>query len=171
MEHSLPPLELGRLWRTTALVVTAVALLELVALVAAGIVLLGEPVAERVRETAHPQAPAKRAKPMPPQPPVADTTLPTLPRADTSVLVLNGNGRTGAASDTAARVLRVGYIVAGAANAPRSDYRRSIVMYRPGRGVEAKRLAKDLRVRVVGPLDGLRPSQLMGAHLVLIIGD
>lgn len=171
MEHSLPPLELGRLWRTTALVVSAVALLELVALVAAGIALLGNPVAERVREAARPQAPAKPANRTPPPPPVADTTLPTLPRADTSVLVLNGNGRAGAASDTAARVLRVGYIVAGAANAPRSDYRRSIVMYRPGRRVEARRLAKDLGVRVVGPLDGMRPAQLMGAHVVLIIGS
>lgn len=172
MEHSLPPLELGRVWRMTALVASAVALLELVALVAAGVALLGEPVAERVRETARAAALPSPPKPTPPPPaPAADETLPTLPRADTSVLVLNGNGYTGAATTVAARILGIGYIVAGAANAPRSDYQRSIVMYRPGRRIEAKRLARDLRVRVVGPLDGLRPKQLMGAHLVLILGD
>jgi hypothetical protein len=170
MEHSLPPLELGRLWRTTAVVVSAVALLELVALVAAGIALLGEPAAERVREKAREVVLATPAKPKPLPTPAADEALPTLPRSDTSVLVLNGNGRTGAASTTASRILGKGYIVAGAANASRSDYRRSIVMYRPGRRIEAKRFAKDLHVRVVGPLDGLRPRQLMGAHLVLIIG-
>jgi LytR cell envelope-related transcriptional attenuator len=171
MEHSLPPLELGRLWRTTAIVVSAVALLELVALVAAGIALLGEPAAERVRNAAREAVLATPAKPKPLPPPVANEPLPTLPRSDTSVLVLNGNGRTGAASTTAARILGIGYIVAGAANAPRSDYRRSIVMYRPGRQIEAARLAKDLRVKVVGPLDGLRPKQLMGAHVALIIGS
>jgi hypothetical protein len=170
VEHSLPPLELGRIWRTTALVACAVALLELVALVAAGIALLGEPAAERVRETVRAAALPTPAKRRPQPPPAADEALPTLPRADTSVLVLNGNGRTGAASTTASRLLGDGYIVAGAANAPRSDYKRSLVMYRPGRRSEAKRLAKDLRLRVVGPLDGIRVSELMGAHVVLIIG-
>jgi hypothetical protein len=169
VEHSLPPLELGRIWRTTALVACAVALLELVALVAAGIALLGEPAAERVRGSVRAAALPTPAKRRPQPPPAADEALP-LPRADTSVLVLNGNGRTGAASTTASRLLGDGYIVAGAANAPRSDYERSVVMYRPGRRIEAKRLAKDLRLRVVGPLDGIRVSELMGAHVVLIIG-
>jgi hypothetical protein len=169
MEHSLSPLELGRPWRTTALVASAVALLELLAIVSLGIALLGEPVAERVRARAEGPAFPKPAKPAPVRPsPV--THLPTLARADTSILVLNGNGRTGAASETAARVSSAGYIVAGAANAPRSSYRRSLVMYRKGRSVEAKRFARDLRIPVVGPLDGLRASELMGAHLVLIVG-
>jgi hypothetical protein len=172
MEHSLSPLELTRPWRITAIVASAVALLELLALVAAGIALLGEPVADHVRKTARGPDFPKPAKPAPPPPPrPTEKNLPTLSRADTSVLVLNGNGRTGAASETASRVAGAGYIVAGAANAPRSDYRRSIVMFRPGRRVEAERLARDLRVRVTGPLDGLRSSQLMGAHLVLVVGD
>ena len=47
---------------------------------------------------------------------------------------------------------------------------RTIVMYRAGYEAEAARLARDLRVRVVRPLDGLRPAQLMGSHLVLILG-
>jgi hypothetical protein len=171
MEHSLSPLELTRPWRTTAIVASAVAVLELLALVAAGIALLGEPVADHVRKTARGPDFPKPARPAQPSPRPAETNLPTLSRADTSVLVLNGNGRTGAASETASRVAGVGYIVAGAANAPRSDYRRSIVMFRPGRRAEAARLARDLHVRVTGPLDGLRASQLMGAHLVLVVGD
>jgi hypothetical protein len=168
MEHSLSPLELGRPWRTTALVASAVALLELLAIVGLGIALLGEPVAERVQARAALPKPAKPA-PAPVRRP-RETHLPTLVRADTSILVLNGNGRTGAASETAARVSNAGYIVAGAANAPNTSYRRSMVMYRKGRSVEAKRLARDLRIPIVGPLDGVRASELMGAHLVLIVG-
>ena len=170
MEHSLSPLELVRPWRTTALVAAAVALLELVAIVALGIALLGEPVADRVR--AHAQGPAiRKAAPPAPDPKAAQKTrLPTLPRTETSVLVLNGNGVRGAAGATAARVSDRGYVVAGAANAPHTDYRRSVVMYRKGRRAEGQRLARDLKVRVVGPLDGLRASELMGAHVVLIVG-
>jgi hypothetical protein len=44
-------------------------------------------------------------------------------------------------------------------------------MYRPGYAAEAARLAHDLHVRIVSPLDGMRPAQLMGAHLVLILGS
>jgi hypothetical protein len=45
-----------------------------------------------------------------------------------------------------------------------------VVMYRPGYAAEGARLARDMRVRVVRPLDGMRPSQLLGAHVVLIVG-
>jgi LytR cell envelope-related transcriptional attenuator len=164
-----PSVALARPWRLTALVASTFALLELVAIVALGVALLGKPVAERVREHARGPAYAKPAKPAPPAP-VKDVQLPLLTRADTSVLVLNGNGAPGAASSTAARVSSVGYLVAGAANAPSTGYRRSIVMYRKGRRAEGRRLAHDLQVRVVGPLDGIPASQLMGAHLVLIVG-
>jgi hypothetical protein len=54
-------------------------------------------------------------------------------------------------------------------NAP-SITPRSLVMFRPGYEAEGRRLARDLRVRIVRPLDGMRPRQLLGAHLVLIIG-
>jgi hypothetical protein len=166
VEHSLA---LARPWRLTALVAATLALLELVAIVALAVALLGQPVAERVR--AHAQGPAfpKRAKPAAPRPAV-EKQLATLARADTSVLVLNGNGAPGAAGDAATRVSGIGYLVAGAANAPSSGYRRSIVMYRKGRRAEAQRLARDLKIKVVGPLDGLRTSQLLGAHLVVIVG-
>ena len=43
-------------------------------------------------------------------------------------------------------------------------------MYRPGYAAEGARLGRDLHVRLVRPLDGMRPSQLMGSHLVLIVG-
>jgi hypothetical protein len=42
-------------------------------------------------------------------------------------------------------------------------------MYRPGYRGEALRLARDLRIKIVGPLDGLRIRDLMGAHVALVI--
>ena len=44
-------------------------------------------------------------------------------------------------------------------------------MFRPGYRPEAVRLAHDLKVKIVGPLDGLRPRDMMGAHVALIIGS
>jgi hypothetical protein len=46
---------------------------------------------------------------------------------------------------------------------------RSVVMYRPGFRGEAMRLARDLRIRIVGPLDGLQIRDLMGAHVVFVV--
>jgi hypothetical protein len=43
-------------------------------------------------------------------------------------------------------------------------------MYRPGFRPEAVRLARDARIAIVTPLDGLRRSQLQGAHVALILG-
>jgi hypothetical protein len=86
------------------------------------------------------------------------------------VLVLNGNGRHGAAGAAADRLRRRGYRIGGVTNARRMDYARSLVMYRRGFAGEGARLARDLGVAVVGPLDGMRPSQLQRSHLVLIVG-
>ena len=94
-----------------------------------------------------------------------------LPRTETSVLVLNGNGVSGAASKTARKVLRKDYLVVGTENASRDDYPRSLVMFRPGYEAEARRLARYLSIRRVVPLDGMRPRELRGAHVALIIGD
>ena len=55
-------------------------------------------------------------------------------------------------------------------NAPRTDVSRTIVMYRDGYRPEAARLAKDLGVKIVGPLDGLRKDDLLGAHVALVLG-
>jgi hypothetical protein len=166
VEQSFP---LVQPWRRTAIVAATFAVLELVAIAVLGVVLLGKPVADRVREHAQGPAYPKQAKPEPVRTPAYEQ-LPLLARGDTSVLVLNGNGTQGAAGAEAARVEGAGYLVAGAANATKTGYRRTLVMYRKGRRAEATRLAHDLRIRVVGPLDGLRPAQLMGAHLVVIVG-
>ena len=95
---------------------------------------------------------------------------PLLSRGETSVLVLNGNGVSGAASEAADRIRGRHYLITGTGNASRSDYPRSIVMYRPGFKREAQRLAKDLGVKRVGPLDGVRIRDLQGAHVALVIG-
>lgn len=171
MEHSVPTLDLARPWRTATLVAGTIALLELGLLVAVGVALLSRPVAERARAAARdPLAVPVRAR-EPKPPPKRETARPTLSRSETSVLVLNGNGRQGAAAEMAGGLRELGYVVGGVGNAPRSDFGRSVVMYRPGYRAEAGRLARDLRIRLVGPLDGLRAPELMGAHVALVIGS
>src|SRR5438105_526834 len=91
-------------------------------------------------------------------------------RAQTKVLVLNGNGRTGVAHEEAAKLQSLGYDIAGAADAHRHDYATSLVMYRPGYRPEGVRLAHDLHVSVVGPLDGVSVSALHGGQLAVILG-
>lgn len=159
-------------WRSAALVAATIAAVELFLLVAIGFA-FGATLFSREVERAAVPVPAAQAAPAP----VADTRpetkappLPPLPRSETSVMVLNGNGIAGAAGETAERVTKRGYIIAGTANAPRSNFRRSLVMYRPGREAEARRLAADLRVKRVAPLDGIRVGDLQGAHLALIVG-
>jgi hypothetical protein len=44
-------------------------------------------------------------------------------------------------------------------------------MYRQGFEGEGRRLAKDLGVKQVGPLDGMRAGQLGRAHAVIILGS
>lgn len=165
MEHSLS--EVRTPWRTATLVASAVAAVELVLLVALGIVLLAEPVSQQVRRAAEKQVLA----PVKPKPRAAvPAGKPKLSRAETSVIVLNGNGRSGAAAEGAAHVRALGYTIGTVGNAPRNDVTRTIVMYRPGYRNEATRLAADLKVKIVGPLDGLRPADLMGAHVALVLG-
>jgi hypothetical protein len=168
VEHSIQqPLELVHPWRTRAIVAAAVAAVELVVLLVAGVVLVAKPLARHVRHEATARvlgpAPAKhKAKPAPEQP--------SLARDETSVLVLNGNGRAGAAAAESERIRSLGYALGGVGNAPRPTDGPSVVMYRPGFRPEAARLARDARIAIVTPLDGMRASQLMGAHLALVIG-
>jgi LytR cell envelope-related transcriptional attenuator len=169
VESSVAAAAAIRPWRTATLVASAVAVLELCVILVAGVALLTKPVATRVQAEATEPVLAT-ANPASVEPKQAEAAGPTLPRTETSVLVLNGNGRTGAASESANRLHGVGYIVGGVGNAPRSDYGRSVVMYRPGRRREAQRLARDLKLKIVGPLDGLPLRQLMGAHLALVVG-
>jgi hypothetical protein len=85
------------------------------------------------------------------------------------VLVLNGNGRQGAAGQQAISLQVLGYAVAATGNAKRTDA-ATIVMYRPGYRPEAVRLARDTGIKLVGPLDGLRTADLKGSQLAVIVG-
>ena len=163
-----------RPWRTATLVVAAIAAVELVLLVMLSGALLAKPTpaghratpkAAAEKATASQTADAKRL-----QQTVAKTPAAELPRRKVTVVVLNGNGRQGAAAAAADRVHRRGYRVGLVANAPSHNYATSLVMYRKGFQGEARRLARDLGVKVVGPLDGMRPGQLHGAQTVLILG-
>jgi LytR cell envelope-related transcriptional attenuator len=152
-------------WRNATIVVTAIAALEFVALAAAGVALLGNPLANHLRaEAAKAAAPRVRATPR------LQPSQSHLTRSQTSVIVLNGSGRSGAAAAEADIVRGHGYIVGSVGNASSSDYTHTLVMYRPGYAAEGARLARDLHIRAVSPLDGLRPSQLAGAHLVVMLG-
>jgi hypothetical protein len=152
-------------WRHATVVVTFVATVELVLLVAAGIALIGNPLAGRFKAgTASAAAVSHKAKK------TTRPARPALPRNQVSVVVLNGNGHAGAAHVAAARVQARGYIVGSVGNAARPNGGHTVVMFRPGYEGEARRLARDLRVRIVSPLDGMSVRQLMGSHLVLLLG-
>ena len=43
-------------------------------------------------------------------------------------------------------------------------------MHRRGFEARGTRLARDLGIAIVGPLDGMRPAQLHGAHVVAVVG-
>ena len=171
MEQPVPvPTDvLIRPWRTATLVATAVAAVELVLIVVLGVALVGKPLSEKMRNTAQERSTGITA-PIATKKPRIGSPVARLSREETTVLVLNGNGVTGAAHEAAARVQSRGYSVGHVGNASRSDYRRSIVLYRPGYRGEALRLAKDLRIKIAGPLDGLNVRQMMGAHVAVIIG-
>ena len=166
------PDALIRPWRTATLVASLVAAIELVLLVGAALLLLAKPLAHAVQRHAEAAALAPAA-PVKAHTTVRKTTK-VAPakhlRSHTGVFVLNGNGRNGAASAEAAKLSGIGYRVPGKANAKRSDYATSVVMYRRGWEPEGRRLAHDLHVSVVGPLDGISSSSLHGAPLVVVLG-
>lgn len=170
MDHPLAaPDSLDRPWRTVAVAATTVAAIELVLLLVIGGGVLVRTVSNRVQEAATKRA---LATPAPSQQVTRQpASVPAkVPRTKIRVLVLNGNGRQGAAAVAATRVRQRGYKIGGVANAPRSDFVRSIVMYKPGFAGEGRRLGHDLGVKTVTPLDGMRASQLGGAQLVFILG-
>jgi hypothetical protein len=161
MEHAH---DLIRPWRRATIAVSAIAAIELIALAGLAVALFGNPLARHLRESAA-AATAPRQRTELPTP----AGKATLERNETSVIVLNGNGRAGAAAAAAARIEAHGYLVGNVGNAAGSSP-RTLVMYRPGYAAEGTRLGRDLHVRVVRPLDGISPTQLLGAHLVLILG-
>ena len=165
MQHAQDlDLDVIRPWRRATIAVSAVATVELIALAAIAIVLLGNPLASHLRETAAvagtPRVRTTQSSPV---------KKAALERGDTSVMVLNGGGRSGAAHSAADRVSARGYQLGQIGNAA-GDTPRTLIMYRPGYEAEGARLGRDLQVRIVRPLDGMRPIQLLGAHLVLIMG-
>jgi LytR cell envelope-related transcriptional attenuator len=169
VEQPVPAEVLVRPWRTATLVASAVAAIELVIILVAGVVLVGKPLTEKMRDAARDRTLGVAATPPAAKTPKIGSSTPRLSRVDTSVMVLNGNGVPGAAHEAAARVRARGYSIGEVGNAKRTDYMRSVVMYRPGHRGEALRLARDLRIRIVGPLDGLGVRDLLGAHVVLVV--
>jgi hypothetical protein len=162
-----------RPWRTATLVASLVAAIELVLLVGAAVLLLAKPLAHAVQRHAEsaalaPATPVKKASTVAHK--IKKVAPPKHLRSHTGVFVLNGNGQNGAASAEASKLSGLGYLVPGKGNAKRQDYATSVVMYRRGWEAEGIRLAHDLHVKVVGPLDGLSSSSLQGAQLVIVLG-
>ncbi len=171
MDHPLPaPDALVRPWRTAAYAAGAVAVVELLLLLLIGGGRLAGYVTHRVELAARESVVATPARVEPARAHgKAPVVVAKRPRSKTVVMVLNGNGRTGAAAAAASRVQGRGYRIGEVTNAPEL-VPRSIVMYRPGFAGEGKRLARDLGVRLVTPLDGMRARALRGAHVVFILG-
>jgi hypothetical protein len=146
-------------WRTATIVAVGVAAFELVILLIIGIALISQPGS----------AQARSAKPAAHRVVHREPKVARLPRAETSVLVLNANGISGAAAAASDRLRARAYRIAATGNAAQA-YGQSVVLYRPGRRAEAKRLARDAGIILVGPLDGLTPRQLHGAQVALVLG-
>ena len=163
------PDALIRPWRTATLVASLVAAVELILLLGAGVLILAKPLSRAVRQHAQAAAfaPAKKHVVLVRKVVVG---LPKLARTQTGVFVLNGNGRSGAAAGEAQKLSAFGYRVPGTGNAKRADYANTVVMYRRGYHAEALRLARDLHVQIVGPLDGLKPAALHGGQLAILLG-
>jgi hypothetical protein len=166
------PDALIRPWRTATLVASLVAAIELVLLLGAGFLLLAKPLSHAMQKHAAATAfaPAKKHSSAPAIPKRAPVPQPKLLRSETGVFVFNGNGRSGAASSEASKLSNLNYLVPGTGNAKRQDYATTVVMYKKGFQAEGTRLAHDLHVKIVGPLDGLTPSALHGAQLAIVLG-
>ena len=156
--------DLIRPWRRATIAVSAIAALELMLLTIVAILLFGKPLLNHFTASGAAAATPPKRTAAPPA-----KKKPLLPRDQVSVIVLNGNGMAGAAHAAADRVQAHGYLLGNVGNAP-SATPHTVVMFRPGFAGEGRRLARDLHVRIVRPLDGMRTSQLLGSHLVLILG-
>jgi hypothetical protein len=168
VEHA-QPLSPSFPWRTATVVVGIVAAIELVALIGIGAVHLATPL--RARATAPAAHVAAAAAPQHHVRKVASVPVhPLRLRAKLSVLVLNGNGVNGAAGSEATSLQTLGYGRSRSEDAPRHDYARSMVLYVPGYVQEARRLARDARLGIVAPVDGIRTAQLKGSQLVVVLG-
>jgi hypothetical protein len=166
VDHALPiPHERFETWRTAALVMAGIAALELLLLLVGGVLLVAKPFSHTAAAKASVRTAVRASKHQaPPRPAI-------LPRGRTRVLVLNGNGQAGAASNEADAIRARGYRISAVGNATQPTTGASLVMYRPGYAAEAKRLARDTGIGVVTALDGLKPGKLGRAHLVIVVGN
>lgn len=167
--------ELIRPWRRATFVAGGIAVVELVLLLGVGTLVLAKPVAHVIHKEAVAVATRRPAAPEPKalKQAIRRTNAPAghaRPRSYVRIMVFNGNGRNGAAGSEASHLSTLGYKIAGTANAAHQDYASSVVMYRPGFRAEGLRLAKDLGVKVVGPLDGIAASSLHGGQLAVVVG-
>jgi hypothetical protein len=173
VDHLLRPITAAAppsFWRSAAVVASLVAVVELVLLVVTGTALLSRNGSSTPARREAAATPAVRTHPKPTSHRTRGVAAAKLARGKVGVMVLNGNGRQGAAAAAAARVRRHGYRIRSIGNAGRMTYARSLVMYRTGYEGEGRRLAHDLGIRVVAPLDGMRPAQLHGAQAVVVVG-
>ena len=173
MEASLTAQDLVRPWRRATIVASLIAGVELVLLLGCAMLLVAKPLTRALRHHAE-QVAVRPPKAVPVRHKAAHHKAPATAklhaRAAVDVMVLNGNGRTGVAHVAATRLQHLGYSVAGAADAKRHDYATSIVMYKPGYRGDAARLARELHMHVVGPLDGIGPKLLEGGKIVVLLG-
>ena len=176
MDHSVE-YEPIQPWRVAAMIATGIAAVELFILLLIGFVVGAKAFSDKT-ETATvaaiqrevPKAAQTQAAENKPAESAKTKQEPkVLPRGKTSVVVLNGNGITGAAAAESDSLRARGSKISGTGNAAQS-YGQSVVLYRPGRLPEAKRLAADEGIPLVGPLDGITVRELHGAHLVIVLG-
>lgn len=162
-------------WRNAAFVAATVATVELLILLVLGVFLFGKFFADEVEKASDPTTVARAAVERVKEDAAraqasGQAAKPLLPKGETSVIVLNGNGVSGAAATAAERVRAKKYLIAGTGNAPRTTFERSVIMFRPGFQGEARRLGDDIGIRRVIPLDGMRARELQGAHLAFVVG-
>ena len=96
--------------------------------------------------------------------------VPLQPPARTPIAVFNASGVTGVAHDLAARLSRAGYPITMVGDTHVRPGAKTTVMFRPPFGPAARKIVK----RIPGaqgpyPLDGMRPSQIGKAKVVVII--
>jgi hypothetical protein len=89
--------------------------------------------------------------------------------AKTPVMVLNANGVAGAAGAVAGKLNAYGYPTPVVTNARQRGVPPTI-MYAPGYGAAARAVARKIgHILYVTPLDGVKPSELHGAKLVVYV--
>ncbi|HLX31721.1 MAG TPA: LytR C-terminal domain-containing protein [Gaiellaceae bacterium] len=159
MEH-VHPVDRSFSWRGAAL---AVVLLLVIALAGLG----GMALVHRLGAVHSTPANTQIERPPPTH---ARPAVSLRPRSAVSVLVLNGNGVNGAAGSLATRLFARGYRHSAATDAASLGYARSVVLFRPGWGGEAERLAHDAGVTAVAPLDGTIAPAYAHDQLVVILG-